>query len=82
MNLRAAMLIVNVFCNTASLVTLLLSWWIPKTYHSSWNDINIASGVEVKTTSGLAAAILSLRAAMLIVNVACNIASWVTLLLS
>ncbi len=43
-------------CNTASLGTLLLSWWIPKSHHSSWNDVNIASEVEVKTTSGLAAA--------------------------
>ncbi len=55
------MLIVNVICNTASLVTLLLSLWIPKTHHSTWNDVNIVSEVEVKTTSGLAAAMLKMN---------------------
>ncbi len=57
--MRAAMFIVNVVCNTASLVTL-LSLWIPKTHHSSWNDVNVASEVEVKTTSGFAAAMLKM----------------------
>ncbi len=55
------MLKVNVVSNTASLITLLLRWWIPKTHHNTWNYVNIASGVEVKTTSGLAVAMLKMN---------------------
>ncbi len=44
----------------------------PKTHHSTWNDVNIASAVEVKTTAGLAAAILNSAAAMSKFNVVHN----------
>ena len=39
-------------------------FWISKTHHCVWHNFVIAFGVEVKTTSGLAAAMLNLVAAM------------------